>query len=100
MGLLARDGGREIAAGRRRFLNRLGIPLDAEADQALTGLLDRTARRRSSRSTARWQAFRVRRTSRAPAQPLPSTGCAGIDESYPDDRPGSRRFGRSSTGSG
>ena len=41
MGITARHEGRQIAVGSRRLFDRLGIPLDAEAEQGLAGLLER-----------------------------------------------------------
>jgi Zn2+/Cd2+-exporting ATPase len=40
-GITARYEGRQIAVGSRRLLDRLGISLDAEAEQALARLLER-----------------------------------------------------------
>ncbi|MGI6247648.1 MAG: heavy metal translocating P-type ATPase [Pseudochelatococcus sp.] len=41
MGIVARHAGREIAAGSRWLMDRLGIALDPEAGAALAGLLER-----------------------------------------------------------
>jgi Cd2+/Zn2+-exporting ATPase len=41
MGLVVRHQGRQVAAGNRRLFDRLGIAFDAEAEDALAGVLGR-----------------------------------------------------------